>query len=109
MDAEQNRMMSINDPGHDYELHNLEGGVQNIKFIKKEPKEEGSSELVTVQNGTTNEAVLEVLTDRLQVLYSRVPSEETKEAISHLIAAHKLLIRRTLERKERNVEGTRAV
>lgn len=108
IDSEANRMYSIIDPAHSYQLHNLEGGVQLIEFIKKEPKEEGSTELVTIQNGTTNEAVLEVLTDRLQVLYSRVPSEETKEAISHLIAAHKLLVRRTLERKARNVEGTSA-
>ena len=44
-------------PGHRYELANFENPDQPgqiIQFIQKEPKEEGSTELVTISDGTTN-------------------------------------------------------
>lgn len=106
MDSEANRLFSVNDAGHDYELHNLEGAeVQNLKFIKKEKSEE-TGEFETVQNGTTNEAVLEVLIHRMKVLNEKMHSPFNDEAIAHLEGALKALNARTAEREDRGVEGT---
>ena len=105
MDSEANRLFSVNDAGHDYDLHNMEEGVQNLKFIKKEKNEE-TGEFDTVQNGTTNEAVLEVLIHRMKVLNEKMHSPFNDEAIAHLEGALKALNARTAEREERGVEGT---
>lgn len=53
-------------PGHTYQLPNFENkdGFQILQFIEKEPKFPGSTELITINDGTTNEAVLEMLIDR---------------------------------------------
>ena len=98
-------MFSVNDAGHDYELHNMEDGVQNLKFIKKE-KDEETGEFKTVQNGTTNEAVLEVLIHRIKVLNEKMPSEHNGQAIAHLEEALAALNARTADRTDRGVEGT---
>lgn len=105
-DSEQFREMSVIDAGHHYQLQNVDGGLQDLYFIKKEPVEEESTELKTVQDSTTNEAVLDALSHRLGVLYSRLPDNHTKEALLHVEAAREQLFQRTKERKERNVEGT---
>lgn len=105
MDAETNRSMSVNDAGHDYELHNFEEGVQNIKFIKKEKNEETGA-LDTVHDGTTNEAVLEVLIHRMKVLNAKLPSRESSLAITKLEEAMFWLNHRTADRVARGVEGT---
>ena len=49
--------MKILTPGHRYQLSNFEhnGTEQTIQFIEKVPKQVDSTELVTVNNGTTNE------------------------------------------------------
>lgn len=104
MDSEANRAMSVNDAGHDYELHNMEEGVQNIRFIKKEGDGEGN--LKTVHDGTTNEAVLQVLIHRMKVLQEKMPSEHNEKAIAHLEGALAELEARTADRKVREVEGT---
>lgn len=104
-DSEAQRMFSVNDPGHDYELHNLGEGVQHIAFIKKEKNEE-TGEFDTVQEGTTNEAVLEVLIHRMKFLNEKMPSSFNDDAIAHLEGALAALNARTAERKERGVEGT---
>jgi len=101
-------MFSVNDPGHNYNLHNVEEGVQEIQFIKKEPIPDSSSPLRTTFNGTTNEAVLQVLIDRVKFLDNKVPSEFNKKCLSHLEMALDALEQRTAERKGRKVEGTNA-
>lgn len=103
---ESDRMCSVNDPAHDYELHNIESGVQNIKFIKKEKVSPDSEELVTIHDGTTNEAVIQVLIHRLSVLNERCPSAYNEAAIRSLEEAYGALEARTAERKSRGVEGT---
>lgn len=97
--SEEAREMSVNDAGHDYELHNVGEGVQNIRFIKKEGGE-------TVHDGTTNEAVLQVLIHRLEVLEEKMPSEHNQKAIASLKEALAQLEARTADREERGVEGT---
>lgn len=97
-------------PGQKYQLLNHENPQsttpQNLRFINKEPAGEDNKELRTVYNGTTNEAVLEMMVHRLSVLYEKLPSPETKEAISHLEQAMDALNARTEKREEAGVEGT---
>lgn len=98
-------MMSVIDAGHRYDLHNVGEGIQSLIFIKKEPVE-GTTELKTVQEGTTNEAVLQVLIHRLKCLQEKMPHYLNESAINHLEIALGRLEERTKERKMRGVEGT---
>ncbi len=94
-------------PGHMYQLPNFEDkdGFQIIQFIEKEPKFIGSPDLVTINDGTTNEAVLEMLINRCQSLFDKFPSPETGEAIQLMTTALEKLELRTLRRIARDVEG----
>lgn len=94
-------------PAHLYQLKNFEDpkGFQVLQFIEKIPKFQGSTEMITLNDGTTNEAVLEMLIDRSQALYDRFPSEETLSAINHMKAALDQLELRTIRRIARGVEG----
>lgn len=96
-------------PGHKYELLNFEEPFQTqpqvLKFIKKVPIE-GTDELKTVVNGTTNEAVIGMLIDRLKHLSVKLPDPHTKKAIIHLDKSLEELNTRTAKRKDANVEGT---
>jgi|SRR6476660_6837918 len=94
-------------PGHQYTLKNFEDpqSFQILQFIEKEPKFMGSNEMITINDGTTNEAVLEMLIDRCQGLYDKFPSEETLMAIGHLKAALDQFELRTIRRIARGVEG----
>ena len=68
--------MKVKVEGHAYELQNFENNDvkgQVLQFIHKEPIMEGSTGLRTVNDGTTNEEVLEVLIDRLSYLQSKFP------------------------------------
>lgn len=94
-------------PGHLYQLRNMESKeeFQILQFIEKEPKWPGSTEMVTVHDGTTNEAVLEMLINRMKYQYEKLPSEETAMAIKHLESALRRLEVRTIRRMARGVEG----
>lgn len=100
--------MNVIVAGHRYRVQNFEnkGAYALIQFIHKEPKQEGSSELVTVCDGTTNEEVLKVLIDRMKYLNNKMECDENKQVISHLEESLKLLEERTAKRTKRNVEGT---
>jgi len=106
-ETEANRMFSVNEPGHDYELHNMESGVQNIKFINKKSDSEGN--LTTVHDGTTNEAVLQVLIERIKYLNNLMHSDFNNQAVTHLVAALEALEARTADRIAKGVEGTAKV
>ena len=104
--------INIVDAGHTYDLHNFQEkgsdqdvAVQTVKFIKKEPVGEGIPDMKTVQEGTTNEAVIEMLIDRLRFLNKKMPSEYNEKAISDLESAWESLNKRTEDREARNVEG----
>lgn len=95
-------------PGHKYELSNFETDAtpnQELQFIEKVPVSEGSTELKTVNNGTTNEEVLRMLIDRMQQLQSKFPCRENAIAITKLDEALLWLEKRTSDRKSRGVEG----
>lgn len=109
--------MKVLKAGHLYELENFENKDaegQKIQFIEKELctlKNEldnsfATTQLVTINDGTTNEEVLEVLINRLQVLSAKLPSRETSIAITKLEEALMWLNKRTSDRIKRNVEGT---
>ena len=100
--------MKNNVAGHQYELSNFENKDQQgqiLQFIHKEPKEESSTELITVTDGTTNEEVLEVLIDRMEFLNNKFPCKENELVINYLDLALFQLNERTRKRTERNVEG----
>lgn len=101
---------SVNDPGHSYVLPNVDNGTQPLLFIRKKPTTEGkgNTPLMTAQDGTTTEAVIEVLIDRLEYLNTIMASEHNRSAIEHLQSAKSALENRTDDRKERGVEGTYA-
>lgn len=94
---------------HRYELANFEKKDepgQIIQFIEKEPKEGGEpGELVTVNDGTTNEEVLAMLIHRSQKLNEKFPSRENSLAVTKMQEALFWFNERTRARKERGVEG----
>lgn len=94
-------------PGHQYHLANFEKNEvsQFLQFIHKEPVAEGSTELKTINDGTTNEEVLAVLIDRLNFLNKKFPCRENSVALTHIETALLWLNHRTANRKARNVEG----
>lgn len=101
--------MKVLTPGHRYALSSFEGsGEQTIQFIEKKPIAEGSVELRTVNDGTTNEEVIEVLLDRLESMNAKLPNRYTSMAISHIEHGLMCLERRTAKRKKAGVEGTMA-
>jgi hypothetical protein len=102
---ETEKFFAVTDAAHDYEVKNTDGSTQTIKFIKKEVAVAGQPELVTVSEGTTTEAVLEVAKDRLETLYAILPDQFTLTAINHIGAALGELANRTADRKARGVEG----
>jgi hypothetical protein len=106
--------MKVLREGHRYELENFENKGsegQIIQFIEKEEQKSNvlgipTTKLVTVNDGTTNEEVLEVLINRLQLLSAKLPSRETSIAITKLEEALMWLNKRTADRLKRGVEGT---
>lgn len=100
--------MKVITDGHKYELENFEEKDQpgqTIQFIEKAPVTKGSPELLTVNDGTTNEEVLRVLIDRLQTMQAKFPCRENAIVTTHLETALLWLEKRTADRKARGVEG----
>lgn len=93
-------------PGHRYLVDNFENQSdgQVIQFIEKQPIVD-STELETINDGTTNEEVLAVLIDRLNFLHKKFPCRENAIAITHIETALLWLNHRTANRKARGVEG----
>lgn len=96
--------MQVLTKGHKYELSNLEKGSQVIQFIEKVPDGD-SPNLITVNDGTTNEELLEVLIDRMQFLQQAHSCRENALVITKLEEALMWLNKRTEDRKKRKVEG----
>lgn len=100
--------MKILTAGHRYELANFENKEspgQVLQFIEKRA-ETPLSVLETVNDGTTNEEVLEALIDRLKFLGAKLPSRENSLAVTKLEEALMWLGKRTRDRSARGVEGT---
>lgn len=101
--------MNVITPGHRYELANFENPDQQgqiIQFIEKKPDlAKGNGVLFTVNDGTTNEELIEVLLNRLAHLQGNFPCRENAIALTHLETALLFLKRRTELRNARGVEG----
>jgi hypothetical protein len=98
--------MKVITTGHKYELASFEGGpAQSLQFIEKVPTAEGSKELRTINDGTTNEEVLRVLIDRLNYLQGKFPCRENAIVITKLEESLLWLNHRTAQRQTRGVEG----
>lgn len=93
--------MKVIEPGHKYWIEDSEnpGLGQKLSFVCKKDGE-------LIFDGTTNEAVLEILLDRLYYLDILVPCKENEIAIIKLEEALMWLRRRTDKRIQQNVEGT---
>lgn len=102
--------MKVLTPGHNYELANFEADLpelnQRIQFIEKTQDPNGpTGQLLTVNDGTTNEEVLRVLIDRMQFLQAKFPCRENAIVITKLEESLMWLEKRTADRKSRGVEG----
>lgn len=94
--------------GHRYLLANFEDKLadgQMLQFIHKEPVEGSPGELITKDDGTTNEEVLEMLIDRMKYLQAKFPCKENACCITHLEEGLMWLEKRTKDRLKRGVEG----
>lgn len=108
--------MKVLTEGHKYELVNFENketSGQTIQFIEKSTDPSGigrcgdGTTLYTMNDGTTNEDVLEMLIDRMKYLQTKVPCKENACCITHLEEGLMWLEKRTRDRIKRNVEGKR--
>lgn len=116
--------MKVLTQGHKYELANFENKEidgQTIQFIEKKSVTDCRlenrpipdhllgpdklDELVTVNDGTTNEEVLEMLIDRIKYLQAKFPCKENACCITHLEEGLMWLEKRTKDRVKRGVEG----
>jgi len=100
--------MKILKEGHKYELANFENkdaDGQVIQFIEKEPTDENPAVLKTINDGTTNEEILEMLINRMNHLQSKFPCRENAIATTKLDEALMWMEKRTKDRIKRNVEG----
>jgi len=102
--------MKVLTEGHYYELAHFEkdesGSSESIQFIEKVAKGEGQvQELVTINNGTTNEEVLTMLIDRMYYLQNKFPCRENAIVITKLEESLMWLEQRTKKRIKQNVEG----
>lgn len=100
--------MKVEIQGHVYHLQNFEDveGTQEIMFVHKEPITEGSTELKTAHDGTTNEEVLKMLINRMYFLQGKMLSRENSIVITKLEECLMWLEKRTADRQIRGVEGT---
>ena len=101
--------MKIITEGHKYELMCFDpptkyGDIQTIQFIEK-IAQEGSTQLITVNNGTTNEELLKVLINRMNYLQNKFPCRENAIVITKLEESLMWLEQRTKKRIKQNVEG----
>lgn len=94
-------------PGHRYTVPHFEitTNFHTIQFIHKEPNPKEPTNLVLIDDGTTNEEVLKVLIDRMQFLQSKFPCRENAIVITKLEESLMWLEKRTADRVNRQVEG----
>ena len=101
--------MNVVTTGHKYELASFEGtDPQTLQFIEKVEIAGQPGVLQTVNDGTTNEEVLEMLIDRMKYLNGKFPCRENAIVITKLEESLMWLNKRTADRKARNVEGKAA-
>lgn len=101
--------MKVITEGHKYELMCFDppqsgNDIQNIQFIEKVSIDDKGT-LKTLNNGTTNEEVLEMLINRMKYLQNKFPCKENAIVITKLEESLMWLEQRTKNRLFQNVEG----
>jgi hypothetical protein len=96
--------VKVLEPGHLYELDNLDGpGVQVLRFVKrvgeKYPGNSGEP-----YAGTTMQEVLRALANRLQYVDGQQPCDENDAVLSHLFRAIYTLEKRAARLHGRNIK-----
>lgn len=111
--ADTDKQFEVIEPGHVYDAFDTElseepGHINKtrIVFMRKEPRQAGDSEMEVTLEGTTTEAVLGILIDRVQYLQEQVPCDENKVVLQGLFKARDWLDKRTKNRQARGVEGS---
>jgi hypothetical protein len=100
--------MKVLTEGHRYEASNFEKLTETgqiIQFIEKRPADDDPKILETVNDGTTNEELIEILINRIQYLNGKFPCRENSIALTKLDEALLWLNKRTSDRVKRYVEG----
>lgn len=99
-------MVQILTKGHKYALPHFEIKTNNevIQFIEKKSIVTTEETLSIINDGTTNEAVIEMLIDRMQYLQSKFPCKENFIVITNLEESLMWLNKRTEDRELRGVE-----
>ena len=94
--------------GHRYRLAFFEDATKfiEVQFIDKKPVTVSTKELVTKEDGVSNEEVIAMLIDRMKYLDKKMPGIENEHALQHLMEAAHWLKARTEDRIARGVEGT---
>jgi hypothetical protein len=90
--------MRVLDPGHEYEIDNIDGeGKQRIVFVKREG--EGYPGNVGHHEGTNIQELYRVIIDRLKYLNEQIPSDYTMDA---MIDTHKAMYSMELRAAKRH-------
>lgn len=100
--------MKVIVPGHRYEVSHFEDkeNFSIIQFIHKAPSEDDPSIFKTLRDGTTNEEVLAVLINRIELLNEKLPCIENLLVLNHLRDSLELLKARTRQRVSAGTDGT---
>ena len=88
------------DPGHVYELRELGGGTQTLRFAKRSG---GAIKYNEEWPGVQTQEVLRALIDRTKYLNDVLPCVETRDALWHLRMALFMYEVRAYRRKQENV------
>jgi hypothetical protein len=102
LSGNNNNNMKVVRPGNLYTIRNFNDkfSYQRIQFIHKELI---NGKLEIVDDGTTNEELLEVIIDRLNYLQGLMPCRENEVALIKLDEALLWLNKRTADRQSRDV------
>lgn len=101
-----NQKCKVLTEGHKYSIQHFESENRTeLQFIEKKMTEEVEGTLTTVNDGITNEEVLNVLIDRMQYLQKQFPCRENAIVITKLQESLMWIEKRTSDRVERGVKG----
>lgn len=95
--------MKVVDPGHVYELHNVDGtGTQTVRFVRRRDLHGEPLISEAREEGILTQELLRVVIDRTLYLYAEAPCDEDTEIVESLRRALTLYesraARRTIER-----------
>lgn len=93
-------------------MNRIHIGIPGAEYTLVHSKEDGNSILIFMDaetSGISNEQLLEVLINRMSVLYGKLPDDYTLEAIRHCTSALHHLDLRTEARREKGILGVQGL